>query len=323
MRVIIKSIISKIICICIIQGFAQPASAHVYLDYPYGGETFEAHTIVTIQWHIAIPHNQLNWDLYFSSDGGNTWQPIQLDLPVSQVTYTWVVPSISTSEARISVIQDNTEMDYQDETTDFTIVPMPLTPFIDITAQNLNLECNTNNQATLIQDWLNNHGGATAVGFCDDLVWTHDYDGLTNECGASGNAFVTFTAADSCGSTSTSAYLTVFDISAPVVQTSATNMIVECGNPNNSLLLNNWLANHGGAIANDACSNITWTYQAFEPGNDCGATGSTVVVFTATDDCGNSTITSAAFTIEDTRSPAIQMPAQDHTIECSTPDQPT
>src|SRR5688500_5113711 len=181
MKPVLTSIGCKILCMIIMQSLSYNAKAHVYLDYPYGGETFQGNTLITLEWHIAIPHNQLNWDLYFSTDGGNSWQPIQLDLPVSQTTFTWVVPSIATSTARISVIQDNTEMDYQDESMNFTIVPEPNTPFIEITAQDINLDCNTSNQEAAIEQWLNIHGGATAMGFCGDLIWTHDFDGLTNE----------------------------------------------------------------------------------------------------------------------------------------------
>ena len=318
----LKSIFTKIFCIFLLQGFAYNAFAHVYLDYPQGGETFQANTIITIEWHIAIPHEQLNWDLFFSADGGNTWQPIQLDLPVSQLTYSWVVPSISTSQARISIIQDNVDMDYQDESMDFTIVPEPMTPFIDIVAQNLNLECDINSQQTTIQNWLDNHGGATAVGFCGDLVWTHDYAGLTNECGATGNAFVTFTAADSCGSASTSAFLTVFDISPPVIQMPANDLTVECGG-NTTVLYNNWIGNIGGAFAADECGDVIWTVQAIEPSNGCGTTGSTSVIFIAIDECGNSSTTSADFSVEDSLAPNFQVPAQDNTITCDTPDQQT
>ena len=316
MEAILKNIIIKIIFIFLWFGFTNNSFAHVYLDYPYGGETFQANTIITLQWHIAIEHEQLNWDLYFSSDGGMTWQPIQLDLPVSQLTYSWVVPSIATSQARISIIQDNVDMDYQDESMDFTIEPEPMTPFIDITAQDLNLECNTNTQQASIQDWLNSHGGAVAVGFCGNLVWTHDYIGLINDCGATGNAFVIFTASDECGSASTGAYLTVYDLNAPVIQTPAANMVVECGNPNNTILLNNWLSSHGGATASDGCSNVSWSYEAYPSTNGCGVTLSTSVVFTATDDCGNSITTEATFAVEDRIAPAIIIPAQDQSISC-------
>ena len=47
--------------------------------------------------------------------------------------------------------------------------------------------------------------------------------------------------------------------------------------------------------------------------DDCGATGTATVTFTATDDCGNSSSTTATFTIEDTTAPAIDMAAMDAT----------
>jgi len=93
-------------------------------------------------------------------------------------------------------------------------------------------------------------------------------------------------------------------------------MIVECGNPNNTLLLNNWLSSHGGATASDGCSNVTWTYDAHPSTNGCGVTLSTLVVFTATDDCGNSTTTAAIFAVEDRIAPAIIIPAQDISVSC-------
>lgn len=302
------------------QGFAYNAFAHVYLDYPYGGETFQGNTIITLEWHIAIPHNQLNWDLYFSTDGGNSWQPIQLDLPVSQTTYSWVVPSIATSTARISVIQDNTEMDYQDESMNFTIVPEPNMPFIEITAQDINLDCHVNDQQAAIDQWLNIHGGAIAEGFCGDLVWSHDFDGLTNECGATGISFVTFRAEDECGYAETGAYVRVFDFASPAIETPASNLVVECSGNNNFTQLYNWLNNHGGAIASDACSNVTWTNNYSNLSNDCSTTGNATVIFIATDACGNSSTTSAIFSIEDNTAPAISTPAQQNTISCTVPN---
>lgn len=97
------------------------AYAHVELDNPKGGETFLSGSVVTIQWHVTIQHNTLNWDLYFSPDGGMTWQAIQTDLPAGTLTYQWHVPDDATSLARVSVIQDNDTQDYQDESQDFTI----------------------------------------------------------------------------------------------------------------------------------------------------------------------------------------------------------
>ncbi len=50
---------------------AGSAPAHVQLDYPVGGETFVAGEIIEIQWHVLLPHQEhTDWDLFFSSDGG-------------------------------------------------------------------------------------------------------------------------------------------------------------------------------------------------------------------------------------------------------------
>jgi hypothetical protein len=97
------------------------AMAHVSLDYPVGGESFDAGEIVEIRWHIIIQHAQENWDLHFSPDGGQTWENLRLDLPTSQLTFQWTVPEVETDQARIRVTQDNIGSDYQDVSGDFTI----------------------------------------------------------------------------------------------------------------------------------------------------------------------------------------------------------
>jgi hypothetical protein len=95
--------------------------AHVVLDYPVGGETFVIGDNVNIQWHISISHNQENWDLYFSDDGGANWEAIQLDLHPAQLSYQWIVPQLATEQARIKIYMDNTGGDYDDISADFTI----------------------------------------------------------------------------------------------------------------------------------------------------------------------------------------------------------
>ena len=127
---IMKALISRIILIALMQCCAGTLLAHVELDNPLGGKTFTVGQTVTIEWHIAIPHNTLNWDVLFSSDGGATWASIQMDLPVGSLSYSWVVPNIITSQARVSVIQDNSGQDYQDERMNFTIQAPPMLPFI-------------------------------------------------------------------------------------------------------------------------------------------------------------------------------------------------
>lgn len=97
------------------------AQAHVNLVYPQGGETFTAGETVNIQWEIVIPHNTLNWDLYFSDDGGNTWEALALDIPLDSLSYQWIVPDSETSQARIKIVMDNDGNDYSDASDDFSI----------------------------------------------------------------------------------------------------------------------------------------------------------------------------------------------------------
>ena len=54
-------------------------------------------------------------------------------------------------------------------------------------------------------------------------------------------------------------------------------------------MLNNWLANNGGATSSDACGLVVWShdYIPFQDDDECEDLDSLLVVFTATDECGN------------------------------------
>ena len=99
------------------------AGAHVTMVFPLGGEVFIPGSEITIEWRRTIQHAQLNWDLYYSPDGGATWQTIRMDIAENEFTYTWTVPktTAATMRARIRIVHDNTGMDYEDQTSDFTI----------------------------------------------------------------------------------------------------------------------------------------------------------------------------------------------------------
>ncbi len=302
------------------QCFAGSLLAHVELDNPLGGETFIVGQTVTIQWHIAIPHNTLNWDVLFSSDGGATWAFIQMDLPVGSLSYSWVVPDIITSQARVSVIQDNEGQDYQDESMNFTIQAPPMLPFIVLGAIDTIIESNIENQEDAIQSWLDNHGGASATGFCGELIWSDNYISLSNECGVTGSALVTFTAFDECGSTETVATVTVSDTSPPVLELPSSPLLVECDGSGNTPELNGWLDNQGGAMASDAGGTVNWFTDENWSEIVCGSTSVFFMIFVAVDECDNFTSTQSAFTIEDHTLPDIQIVAQDTIIECGLPN---
>ena len=100
-------------------------SAHVALDSPNGGEELEVGSTFTIEWHVVIQHNQLNWDLSYSRSGaGGPWIDIAVDLPVgdpsmaSMHSYEWTVPDDVSDQVRVRVIQDNSSVDYSDLSVD-------------------------------------------------------------------------------------------------------------------------------------------------------------------------------------------------------------
>ena len=119
---------SKIIFIfrCVVlAGFVlilvNPVRGHVQLDSPNGGEILEVGSIFTITWQVVVGHDQQNWDLWYSTDGGTNWAPIEMEIPTgnpdagSTHTYDWTVPGTPSDQARVLVRQDNSDTDYHDD----------------------------------------------------------------------------------------------------------------------------------------------------------------------------------------------------------------
>src|SRR6185369_10135789 len=194
-------------------------------------------------------------------------------------------------------------------------------PNITTQASNSTVECDGSGNTADLNSWLASHGGAAANDACSGTVtdWTNDFSALSNGCGSTGSATVTFTAHDDCGHTATTtATFTIEDTQNPNITTQASNSTVECDGSGNTADLNSWLASHGGAAANDACSGTVtdWTNDFSALSNGCGSTGSATVTFTAHDDCGHTATTTATFTIEDTQNPNITTQASNSTVEC-------
>ena len=189
-------------------------------------------------------------------------------------------------------------------------------PIIDTSANNIIVECDGTGNNSEIQDWVDSNGGATASDSCGNVTWNNNYNGVVSDC--SNPIEVIFTATDECGNSSTtSATYSIQDTNAPNISTQASDLVVECDGSGNTAELNDWLTNYGGAIASEDCSILTWSNNFTELSDECGATGSATVTFTATDACGNSEITIGVFTIEDTTAPTFNeaLPA-DVDVEC-------
>jgi len=174
----------------------------------------------------------------------------------------------------------------------------------------LTVECDGSGNAAQLQAWL---AGATVVSTCPNLTVTNDFTALTDECGATGSATVTWTATDACGTASCSAPFRIVDTTAPVI-TPPADKTVECDGAGNQAELQAWLAS---ATATDACGPFTLTNDFTALSDDCGATGAATVTWTAKDECGNTSTASAKFAIADTTPPTLTLngPAE-MTLEC-------
>jgi hypothetical protein len=175
-------------------------------------------------------------------------------------------------------------------------------------------ECDGNGNADDIQAWLDS---AAASDTCGDVTLSNDYQGLSDDCGATGSATVTWTATDACGlETTHTAMVSVVDTTSPTITTPAGDQTVECDGAGNVAELDAWLNSHGGAAATDVCGDVTWSHDFSGLSDGCGAAGSATVTFTATDDCGQTATTTATFTIADTVGPSFSLAPDDATFEC-------
>ncbi|MBC5836164.1 T9SS type B sorting domain-containing protein, partial [Flavobacterium bernardetii] len=179
-------------------------------------------------------------------------------------------------------------------------------PTISTQASNSTVECDGAGNLTELNAWLASNGGAVSSDVCSSVTWSNNYSGsLSDLCGMTGSATVTFTATDACGNSSTSSgTFTIQDTTDPTISTQASNSTVECDGAGNTAALAAWLASNGGAVSSDVCSSVTWSNNYSGSLSDlCGMTGSATVIFTATDACGNSSTSSGTFTIQDTTDP--------------------
>ncbi|WP_430614524.1 gliding motility-associated C-terminal domain-containing protein [Flavobacterium sp. JP2137] len=190
-------------------------------------------------------------------------------------------------------------------------------PVITRAAQNKTVECDGSGNTTELNAWLASKGGAIATDSCSTVDWTNDFTSLTAACGATGSALVTFTATDACGNEiTTTATFTIVDTKAPIMVTPPSNELVECDGAGNIAQYNAWLANQGGALAEDACSAVTWSHTVVETRNLCGKTQAITVNFVATDACGNQVAKQATFTTQNTTGPQFAVEAQNLTVNC-------
>ncbi len=151
-----------------------------------------------------------------------------------------------------------------------------IAPTITSQPSDLSLDC-SDNVVGIIQDWLDDNGGASATDDCNGAIFSNDYNGEIPTCEE--DIVVRFTATDECGNTSTSsASILLTDDIAPVIQNAPENVTAECSAPTGQSL-----------TAIDACAG-TLTADPVDERVDGNCPYRYVVnrTWTFTDGCGNS-----------------------------------
>jgi gliding motility-associated-like protein len=183
---------------------------------------------------------------------------------------------------------------------------------------NLNVNCTgNNNSTTLINNWLAVNGNGVASDICGTVTVTNNFTALSG-CGGTGSTVVVFTASDACNNTATAtATVTVTDNTAPSITTFPIDLTIQCDiavDPTPQIIT--WLANQGGGIATDGCSNVTWSHNYAGLSDLCGGTGFAAVTFTASDACGNTATDIATVSVVDIAPPVLTQAASNVSFNC-------
>jgi formylglycine-generating enzyme required for sulfatase activity len=165
-------------------------------------------------------------------------------------------------------------------------------PVFTVIPQDINVECDGNE--TELNVWLYS---AAANDICGSVTLSNDFSGLSDDCGETGSATVTWTAVNERGNqNSCSATFTIVDTTPPVI-TCPADVTLECPADTSPSAT-------GQATGSDACGSVIITYSDVSvPG--CGNTETITRTWTAMDECGNSTSCVQTITVVDTTAPVI------------------
>jgi hypothetical protein len=178
-------------------------------------------------------------------------------------------------------------------------------PVVLTQARDTVVVCDGNGNGEDLEAWLQRQAGAQALDLCSEGIhW--EYEALTTQWGCEGS-FQTryrFYAKDACGNTSvnTEASFSVVDTAPPHWIRLPKDTMVSC---QSGEALAFWLSQHGGALAEDLCSQPQYTYALISNTPLCGLGFESEYRFTATDPCGNAVHATARFIAQDTEPPTL------------------
>ena len=168
-------------------------------------------------------------------------------------------------------------------------------------AQNITVQLDVDGNASITPGDIDN-GSNDACG-----IASLSLDKTSFGCADAGDNTVTLTVTDVNGNVSTATAIVTVEDNIPPAITCPEDLVVECDGLGNVTELQDWL---DSVTASDACG-VTISNDFTTLSDDCGATGTALVTFTAIDSNGNVSICQASFTIVDTTAPTLSSDAQD------------
>jgi gliding motility-associated-like protein len=179
-------------------------------------------------------------------------------------------------------------------------------PVWTVVPADMTVECDGQGNTYQLTTWLNSFYGTDN---CGTATPTNNFSGLSDLCGLTGSATVTFTLTDECGNiTTANATFTIVDSQAPVFTYVPADVTVNC----------NTIPEVGTPVATDACStSVTINYlgEVRTDGN-CTDTYTLTRTWTATDDCGNVATATQVINVQDITAPEFTYVPANVTVEC-------
>jgi type IX secretion system substrate protein len=82
-------------------------NAHVTLNNPTSGQSFNLGEQIMIEWTATVDHGSGTWKLEYTNDDGANWITFKNSIPKEKTEYTWYVPYSQTDKGGIRVTQVN------------------------------------------------------------------------------------------------------------------------------------------------------------------------------------------------------------------------
>jgi len=185
------------------------------------------------------------------------------------------------------------EIKIEDTTSPEINCPVDLT--IQSTQENLNLE---------VETWLNSY---SSMDVCSTVDVTFDDLSQIDFCNSSDIIEVVFVAEDGCGLTNECTSVIFLESDRPEISC-VNDLVLECGDTSNEILIDEWLVNAVSALDNTGNTiQVDNNYAAINQFSDC-ETSTTIVTFSTIDACGKTNECQLNIVVDDNLGPDINCP---------------